>query len=276
MKRLSDPGLARTQRWMQAFILAEGEDQAALMAPQVQAEIPGEEALKLVLPSLTLTPLERVGIYRSMYLSRLGEALETDYPALLHFLGQEGFYSLAARYLDAYPSRSYTLNRLGDHLPEFIRAQTDLPKAEFLHDLARLELALTEVFDEQESPALRAEAIAALSPEAWETAILKPVAAFRLLAFRYPVSEYIGAVDQENAFPQNRRKPSFVAAYRKNYNVHRLDLSRRAFQLLKALAAGTPVGQAVADSQITEKQLFQWFRDWTGEGFFQTVECPAL
>src|ERR1700682_478706 len=111
-------GLARTQRWMQAFIVAPGEmDEDALRAEAVQSEIPADEALKLVLRSDTLTPLERVGIYRGMYLARLVEALESDYPGVRHFLGEEGFYDLASRYVDAHPSRSYTLNRLGDHLP---------------------------------------------------------------------------------------------------------------------------------------------------------------
>src|SRR5438105_13495382 len=81
-----DPGLVRTQRWMQAFILAPGEDdEQALRAETVQAEIPAESALKLVLPSDTLTSLERVGVYREMYLIRLVEALENDYPAVRHF-----------------------------------------------------------------------------------------------------------------------------------------------------------------------------------------------
>ena len=33
-----------------------------------------------------------------------------------------------ARYVDVYPSRSYTLNRLGDDLPRFVGTLDDLPK----------------------------------------------------------------------------------------------------------------------------------------------------
>jgi len=73
--RPSDPGLLRTQRWMQAFITTPAEDEeAALRAAPTAVELAPDEALGIVKPSLTLTALERVGIYRNMYLARLGEA----------------------------------------------------------------------------------------------------------------------------------------------------------------------------------------------------------
>lgn len=271
MKPLSDPGLARTQRWMQAFIMAGGDHQEALQAPQVASEIPPDLALGMVLPSATLAPIDRVGIYRNMYLARLGEALESDYPGLLRYLGEDGFYDLVSRYVDNFPSRSYTLNRLGDHLPDFIATLDDLPKRDFLHDLAKLELALTEVFDADESPVLKPEVIAAVPPETWEKARLKPVAALRLLSFRYPVSAYLGAVDGVHPFPVIRRKNTWVAACRREYRVGRLDLERKAFDLLSSLCAGTPVGEAVVRHRVQETQLFEWFRDWSAERFFQSV-----
>jgi hypothetical protein len=265
--------LVRTQRWMQAFIIAPGEmDEDALRAEAVQAEVPADEALKLVLRSDTLTSLERVGIYRGMYLSRLVEALESDYPAVRHFLGEEGFYDLASRYVDAHPSRSYTLNRLGDHLPDYIATQTDLPKQEFLHELARLELAVTEVFDAVETPVVTAEQIAVVPPDAWETARLKPIEALRVLSFCYPVSEYLGGVDEENPFPRIRKQATWVVVYRNNFNLHRQSLTRPAFELFNALVSGMPVGEAVSGRAVSQKKLFGWFRDWMASGLFQSIE----
>ena len=68
----------------------------------------------MILPSKTLTPVERVGVYQGMYLLRMIEALEGDYPAVAHFLGDEEFAELVTRYVAAHPSTSYTFNRLGD------------------------------------------------------------------------------------------------------------------------------------------------------------------
>src|ERR1700720_1852744 len=151
---VTDPGLERVQRWMQACILEQGTTEEALLSDDAQAQIPAEAARAVVLPSKTLSALERLSIYRDMYLPRIEEALAIDYPALKHFLGAEEFKRLVARYADAYPSRSYTLNRLGDHLPEFVATVNDLPKKEFCVDLARLEYALTMVFDAIETPPL--------------------------------------------------------------------------------------------------------------------------
>src|SRR6185295_14998144 len=49
---------------------------------------------------------------------------------------------LARDYVQVHPSTSYTLNRLGDRLPDFVTGWAPRAEAGFLHDLARLELAV--------------------------------------------------------------------------------------------------------------------------------------
>jgi hypothetical protein len=262
--------LEKVQRWMQACILGPRTSEETMLS---------DAARGLVLPSKTLSALERLDIYRSMYLPRMEEALAIDYPALKHFLGAEEFMRLVKRYVDVYPSRNYTLNRLGDHLPEFIATLTGLAKKEFCVDLARLEYALTMVFDANETPPLTPDAVRAVPDEAWETARLKPIDAFRLLAFDYPVSRYVGAVDGENRIPRLARKKNWVVAYRRNYQVHRIDLTEPSYELLSALASGRTMGDAIMavlsrkwHPSLKQSQLFEWFRDWMAEGLFQAVE----
>ena len=275
----TDPGLEKIQRWMQACILNQGTAEEAIASEAAQAALPAGQAREIVLPSKTLSALERLDIYRDMYLLRMEEALSIDYPALKHFLGDDAFMRLVARYVDAYPSRSYTLNRLGDHLCGFIAQMDDLPRKDFCHDLARLEFALTRIFDAPESPTLNAEAVQAVPADAWENAVLKPVDAFRLLHFNYPVSRYVGAVDEENAFPRIARKKTWIVAYRHNYGLHRMDLTQPAYELLSSLAAGNSLGQAITSVMtrnwrpvVKQSDLFGWFRDWMAEGFFQSIE----
>ena len=90
------------------------------------------------------------------------EALATDYPALKHFLGDDGFLALVRGYVEAHPSRSYSLNRLGDRLPDYVSQAPGLRRRAFCHDLARLELALSEVFDAPRSAVLGADGRAQL------------------------------------------------------------------------------------------------------------------
>lgn len=272
----TDPGLEtdltleKLQRWMQACILGPRTSEETMLSAA---------ARELVLPSKTLSALERLDIYRDMYLPRIEEALAIDYPALKHYLGAEEFMRLVKRYVKVYPSRSYTLNRLGDRLPEFIATLTHLAKKEFCVDLARLEYALTLVFDAIETPPLTPDAVRAVPGDAWETARLKPIEAFQLLAFDYAVSRYIGAVDEENLFPRIARKKTWVVAYRHNYRVHRMDLLEPAYELLSALASGRTIGEAITAvltlkwrTTVKQSQLFEWFRDWMAEGLFQAVE----
>jgi hypothetical protein len=278
----TDPGLERVQRWMQTCILNQGTAEEAITSAPAQADVSADQARELVLPSKTLAPLERLDIYRGMYLLRMEEALAIDYPALKHFLGEEAFTRLVARFVEIFPSRSYTLNRLGDHLPEFLAGYEDLPKKEFCQDLARLEFALTMIFDEAETAPLSPEAVRAVPPEAWETARLRPIAAFRLLEFSYPVSQYLGAVDEENPYPRLARKKTWVVGYRRDFLVHRLDLTAPAYALLSALASGATVGEAIVSvltgkwrPAVKQSQLFEWFRDWMSEGLFQAVELAG-
>jgi hypothetical protein len=275
----TDPGLERIQRWMQACIIEQGSWEEAVNSERAQAAIPASQAQEVVLPSKTLSASERLDVYREMYLLRMEEALSSDYPGVKHYLGDEEFLRLVARYVEVYPSRSYTLNRLGDHFPEFVATLGDLPKKDFLHDLARLEYALTCVFDGAESASLTAEAVRAVPQEAWETSRLKPIEAFRLLEFDYPVSRYLGFVDEENPAPRLGRKKTWVVAYRRDYHVHRIDLAQPAYELLSALAGGKTVGEAIVSVMIRkwrpavkQARLFEWFRDWMAEGLFQAVE----
>lgn len=275
--------LDRVQRWMQSVVVHHGTVEEGVESPEAEAEIPSNRLGDVILPSKTLTPVERVGIYHGMYLLRMEEALESDYPGLQHFLGQESFRNLVAGYVEVHPSRSYTLNRLGDHFPEHVKTAPGLPRREFCYDLARLELLVSQVFDGPETKCLSAEAIAAVPEDAWDRARLTPVAAFRLGAFRYPVNPYLQSMrDEKHDHPKPRIKDAWVAIFRRDYRVRRLDLTRPAYDLLADLVAGKTLGEAVeaalrrgSKRGPREDELFGWFRDWVSSGVFARVDVAS-
>jgi hypothetical protein len=145
--------LGGLQRWMQAVIVHPGTVDEALAAREAAALVPAGRTGSIVRPSASLTAAERVGVYHGMYLARMKEALESDYPALARFLGPKPWERLVADYVKAHPSRSYTLNVLGRRLPDFVRTAR-VRRPAFCHDLARLEWAVSEVFDAPEAPPL--------------------------------------------------------------------------------------------------------------------------
>jgi hypothetical protein len=270
--------LDRVQRWMQKVVVHPGTVGEALAS--ARRDLPPARLGDVILPSRTLTPAERVAIYQRMYPLRMEEALGVDYPGLQHFLGEDGFRRLVRDYVAAFPSRSYTLNRLGDHLAEFIRTAPGLRgHRAFCHDLARLELAMTQVFDEAETPSLSAEAVAAVPAERWPTVRLRPIAAFRQLAVRHAVGGYLDSLDDKaHRHPRPRRKDAWLVIFRREYRVQRRELSRPAYDLLADLAAGRRLGDAVGAAArrrgrlaARQSQLYRWFREWMASGLFAEV-----
>lgn len=270
--------LGRLQHWMQAVVETPGAAQEAVAAPAAAKIVPPDRVGDVVLPSKTLTSAERVGVYQGMYMLRMIEALQGDYPGVAHFLGDHQLEHVVEDYAGAHPSVSYSFNPFGRHFPEFLRTSPHIRRKAFVHDLARLELAVTEVFDAPESPKLSPDDIAKIPEAAWPKARLKPIEAFRVLAFAHPVNAYLQSVKEGSEdHPEIRRKQTWVAVWRKNYEVWRLDLGRPAFDFLHALSKGRPFGRAVSESARklqgnAGEQLFRWLRDWVAEGMFQAVE----
>lgn len=271
-----DLPLERMQRWMQGVVVHPGSIDEAV---QAGAEVPAERLGEAILPSSTLTPAERLEIYQVSYVLRMEEALAHDYEALKHFMGDEAFGDLVVRYVQVHPSRSHTLNRLGDHFPDFVRTAEGVQRRDFCYDLARLEQAVSQVFDAEETPALSEAQIAAVPPEAWDRARFAPIAAFRLLAFRYPVDAYLQSVQEDDhEHPKARLKDEWVAVYRRSHSMQRLGLSRAAHDLLRDLVGGMPLGAAITKAvreggrrAPREEELFRWFRDWVSGGLFRSV-----
>lgn len=272
-------GLERLQEWMQAVISHPGGIDEALAAA------PGLRAAEVIRASSTLTPEERLAIYQGMYPLRMEEALRSDYPGLARLVGDAAFTALVRAYVAAWPSRSYTLNRLGDHLPEFLRGGGGgLRRPDLLADLATLERAFSQVFDAEETPSLTEAEIAAVAPEAWADAVLEPIAALRLLELRYPVGLWLDAIRAEgegtpSPHPRLTRKDSRLVVYRRRYAVYREDLDKPAHALLADLVAGRPLGEAVEAAlgrprAPAPERLTAWFRGWAGAGLFRAVRFP--
>ncbi len=274
---LPDLPLPRLQRWMQAVIEQPGEPDEAVASAAARAELDPDDIARVIKPSKTLTSVERVGVYQGMYLLRMVEALENDFPAVAHLLGTKAFRELVTAYVASHPSRSYSLNRLGDRFPEFVRTWRGARRRAFAADLARLEALVTAVFDAPESPAWPAEEIARIPEDAWEGAVLEPIAALRLGAFRHPVNAYFQSFkDDDHDHPSISRKATWVVVWRRNYEVWRRDLDKPAYRFLSALVRGRPFGKAVAETAramqgSAGEPLFRWLRDWVSDGFFSGV-----
>jgi hypothetical protein len=270
--------LGGLQRWLQAVIVHPGTADEALAGREAAALVPPGRTDSVVRPSASLTAAERVGVYHDMYLTRMREALESDYPGLARFLGPEAWERLVAAYVQVHPSRGYTLNALGRGLPDFVRTAR-VPRPAFCRDLARLEWAVAEVFDAPETLPLTEADLAAVAPGEWERARLVPVAALRLAVLDHDAGAHLDALrDGRSRRPPVRRRMTRVVVYRRSYAVFRREQDPVAFALLVDLVDGLAVGPAVARAlarrraRLRADDAFRLFRDWASMGLFRAVE----
>jgi hypothetical protein len=300
----------RLQRWFQAVVTHPDGVEAGADSDEAKRliNLPPGQLEKVITRSRALSAAERLAIYANAYHTRLLECLGEVYPMLKRALGEEAFDGFAFGYLQEYPSRSYTLNELGRHFPRYLeetRPTADNAEAEFdsadsansqpalvkgwpdfLIDLARLEWAIYDVFDGlgvEGQPLLQADQLSGIPPESWPRVQLQPVPCLQLLATRFPVNDYYTAVrkaDDDAAVAIPASCESFVALTRRQFIVRRYNLSRIEFALLRAIGDGQSLGQAVEvaasvtddDMDKLSANLNLWFRNWTAEGFFQSVK----
>lgn len=274
----SEAVLPRLQEWMQHVITFRGEIGQAVASEEAQRFVKATELEREIIPSHSLTAEERIGVYHGMYRLRMFDVLIADYPAVVHFLGDRRFRRLADDYIEEYPSRSYTLNRLGDHFPAFIQSRKNLRQRGFLYDLARLELAMSEVFDAEEVAPFDASALAGFDADQWLAARFRVIPAVRLLELRYPVNAYFQSTRDETPHPELRREKNWLVVHRQDYSVRRLPMASEAFSFFASLRDGRTIDSAMGTffrqfrRAPAETELFVWFREWTAAGLFSAIE----
>jgi len=114
---------------------------------------------QFIKPNDRLTSFERLEIYNRQYWFRIRQCFYEDYPGLRAILGDKQFERLADAYLAHYPSESFTLRNLGSRLVKFIEGEPRWvsPHKQLALDMARLEWAHIEAFDNEARPPLKTD-----------------------------------------------------------------------------------------------------------------------
>ena len=164
MIRSNAGSLADLQRAFQDYVLAS----SAAFTAQVRETSKADRATLL-------------DVYRDGYALRLIEVLTNDFPGVLAMAGPESFDALTRAYISAHPSRHPSVRWFGRNLADFL---ADKPA---LAEMARFEWALGEAFDSVDAEPIKAEAIMAVPPEAWETIAFAPIPSLQCLVFAHDV-----------------------------------------------------------------------------------------
>jgi hypothetical protein len=241
-------------------------------------------------PNDRLTSLERIQIYNRQYWFRLIDCLYEDYPGLQAAIGQGKFSRLLREYLDANPSRSFTLRNLGSRLEQFVvdHPQLTAPRTELAIEMARFEWAQVVAFDGPARPALGVDELLGTDPERLTLAVQPYITLLELnwplddwsialkksqRAMRSEASNAVETADEprkkRRRFALPKRQKTLLAVHRYDNSIYYKRLEPDTFAVLSRLAAGKSLAEACAPvPEAMAERVQQWFANWTTLGWF--------
>lgn len=258
-------------------------------------------AESFIAPNSRLSAFERLEIYNKQYWFRVLGALAEDFPALRSVMGARAFEAMSVAYLTAHPSRSFTLRNLGSHLAEWMKNNPHYAgrRAQLAEDVARIEWAFVEAFDNAEHDPLTLEQISTLDGSS--RLGLQPH--LRLVELNFPIDDLVlnlhkkdkrqtseagvqpeGNQDIAAKLPPVRRKLTWLVAHRVDYAVYYLRLRRGEFHTLSAIRAGRPLAEAI-EAGITIARVpsarrpylvREWFTNWAELGWICAPDLEPL
>jgi len=243
----------------------------------------GEGAEDLLQPLAAFRPGEQVRVYHEGWFSRLLGILRDDFPAVAAAAGEEEFGRLARAYLEAHPPRDPNITFVGEAFAEFLARRPRLRRREFLADLARLEWAVTSVFDRADGPVLDPASLRDAGSGRIAAARFPRASTAELLEFRHPVNGFLDAVRRGDAPAPPRAAPTAVLVSRAGAVVRRMEVPPEALVALKALYAGRSLAEAVdaaaaaagpAGAASLPARVTAWFGEWAANGAFARADLP--
>lgn len=256
-----------------------------------------EVAAEFIAPNNRLTAFERLEIYNRQYWFRIQSAFHEDFPGLRAVVGSHRFEALMNAYLAQHPSRSFTLRNLGSKLCDWLRQNPQYAgrRAALALDVASVEWAYIEAFDNAERKPLSAEEVASVNG----SSVLALQPHVQLLALSYPADDLVLELHQRErreaseagARPELdtevettrlhlRKRPTWLAVHRSDFSVYYKRLSAPEYRMLTALREGQTLAEALEagfsgsrlSTAIQLNRVRTWFGTWAQLGWICVPE----
>ena len=246
----------------------------------------------------------RLDIYAGMYFYRLRDALAEDYPRVVAVTGGANFHNLITDFLLVHPSGTWSLRFVGEPLARFIATHALGREFPYLADLARLEWARIEAFDDEDAAPIARQRIAGLTQDRIASLRLGLIPACRLLSLAHAVTPVwltlttsgeappAGGHDSEAAvgssafeeIPPTRvtppaREPSVIRVWRHGFKVYHRPVradENACLVLLRDTGATLPeIGDLLLEHAAGEDEATQrmaaLFELWIAEGLLREL-----
>jgi len=227
-----------------------------------EGRLASEDLGALVPDDARMSAVEHLDVYADMYFYRLRDCLAEDFPKLSRRIGPARWNDLVTDYLLAHPPSHFSLRELGRALPGFVARHPLGAEVPLLADLARLEWARVDVFDEADAAPLTREDLLAAASRDPEERVLGLVPASRLLGLDrsvLPLWRHLEevqaseAVDEAPPGLEARGEVGVVLVWRRGFAVWHRSAEPDEGHCLEALADGTAtlsgLGELLLESQ---------------------------
>jgi len=223
---------------------------------------------------------QRLAIYYDAYRLRLLEALDSNYPVLHGWIGDDKFEELGLAYLTAHPSTHFSIRYFGHELARFLAADKTYCDRLFLSEMAQFEWAMTEAFDAPDSTLVRLEDVAAMAPEAWPGLRFQMQDSVRRLNLEWNMPVVWKAIDAEQVpeEPQRNEYPKSWLLWRQDLKTYFRSLSVDEAWALDAARVGSTFAMICeglcewTDAQYVAGHAAGLLKQWISDGLIQSIE----
>jgi len=239
------PDLQRLQTIFWRLLAAPEGASSGARALRSEGAIGSEDLSDLVRADDRMKPLERVDVYADMYFFRLRDCLAEDFPKLAAWIGPSRLHNLVTDYLLAHPPTHFSLRELGRPFSGFVEDHTLAREFPGIADLAALEWARVDVFDEADAqPLTRSDLLtqAAAAPDTFTLALIP--AARRLIVSGSTLDRWRALPEHAGAAPGPAGEAISVRVWRQEFDVFHRSIDPVEAQCLAALSgSGTTLAQ---------------------------------
>jgi len=270
--------LADAQARFHAFVTAR-DSVAAIAARDDDARAAADA---MVVGDATLSAIDRLDVYASMYFVRIHDVLRDEFSRTAAVLGGEAFHGLVTDYLALCPPRHPSLREAGDRLADFLADHALGGARPWLPELARLERARAEVYDGPDAIPVAIADLRGVAPERFGALRLRLVPSHRLLANRFAISATWrasdGARDDGASVPPRAEAETLIVWRHDDAVYHRpADGDEAGWLCRLAGADGALFGELCAAFGETQSEeaaaarAFELLARWAGEGLIAAM-----
>ena len=246
---------------------------AGARALRAEGAIGSEDLGFLVRADDRMKPRERLDVYADMYFYRLRDCLAEDFPKLSAWIGPARLHNLVTDYLLAHPPAHFSLRELGRRLPGFVAGHALASEFPGIADLAALEWARVDVFDEADAvPLTRGELLeqGTAAPDVFVAALIPAVR--RLSLDRAALALWREPPEDGGPGPAPVGEPISVRVWRQGFDVYHRSIEPDESGCLAVLAEHgatlARLGEIVAETTPPARagvRLAELFDVWTAD-----------